>query len=449
MVEIQFLNISSQYETDLKKIQNTIIRKAYSEFKFLFFQYLSYNENINKSHDSSYFKYTPKYETFLINHLKRFKFISYSLSNNNLVVSAEKECIIIEQANKTFINSLFATLILQYNISVLNVEDKTKKLYKQDDQDEILNFCKYFKDEIKLNEFVKMTISSIAGYLIHRYFYPNNFFVDQSFFNYKSNSDTTDFQEEDFIFLKEISMTKKAKFSLCLHLDTFYIFFVKNILNFSYKKEIRREKYFCQICKNENFNKFYGFLKKEGEINGFVYEYMSNGSLQEYVELGKIDPNFALTAINRLYYALLFLRSCNLIHRDLKPFNILIDHNRLPYIVDFETIRQPIDANSSPEDVMTNDIGSSLYTSPEQDSEDNVSFPTDIYSFGLIVYFLIERKNFFSDTQKKFLGDMIIEKMNCSNDILNMCMKCLKLDQNERIKIEEIGLIIVKEILKQ
>ena len=43
---------------------------------------------------------------------------------------------------------------------------------------------------------------------------------------------------------------------------------------------------------------------------------------------------------------------------------------------------------------MTNGIGSILYTSPEQDEGGYISFGTDIYSFGLIIYFLYEKQDF-------------------------------------------------------
>ena len=64
--------------------------------------------------------------------------------------------------------------------------------------------------------------------------------------------------------------------------------------------------------------------------------------------------------------------------------NILLDHDFLPYISDFETIRHTIDENSNFE--LSKDVGTLLYESPEQFSGKYVSFLTDIYSFGKIIY---------------------------------------------------------------
>lgn len=42
---------------------------------------------------------------------------------------------------------------------------------------------------------------------------------------------------------------------------------------------------------------------------------------------------------------------------------------------------------------MTGDVSSAYYMSPEQYINQNVSYPTDIYSFGLIIYYLSEKEN--------------------------------------------------------
>ena len=101
-----------------------------------------------------------------------------------------------------------------------------------------------------------------------------------------------------------------------------------------------------------------------------------------------------------------YKNSNNLIHRDIKPTNIFIDHNYLPYISDFETIRE-----HGTDESMTDDIGSILFSSPEQDKSKNVSFQTDIYSFGLLIYYLYEKKDFIINAFDKSLNQTNIENL--------------------------------------
>ena len=182
--------------------------------------------------------------------------------------------------------------------------------------------------------------------------------------------------------------------------------------------------------------KFYGFLKKEDKIIGFIYEYMSNGSLESFINSKKeISLIFQLTSIYRIFQGLEFLQKNNLIHRDLKPANILLDHDFLPYISDFETIRNPSDE-------MTNDLGSEIYTSPEQFKGGNVSFPTDIYSFGLIIYFILEKKHLRNIEKNQKLSN----KFEVFNQLFLNCIKRLP---DERISIEDIKTIHILQPLKK
>ena len=157
------------------------------------------------------------------------------------------------------------------------------------------------------------------------------------------------------------------------------------------------EKNFCQYslpC----FTKFYGFLKHNEKIVGFIYEFMCNGSLDSYIKKNQINEMYSLMVILRLCEGIKYLHENKLIHRDLKPMNILVDHNYYPYISDFETIRSIELTESS----FTNDIGSPLYSSPEQDFGENISFPADIYSFSLIIYYLYDKTDMHSFLSQMF-----------------------------------------------
>ena len=122
---------------------------------------------------------------------------------------------------------------------------------------------------------------------------------------------------------------------------------------------------------------------------------MSNGTLNSYVSnREKIDEAFSILTISRVIQGLDYLHKNKLIHRDLKPANILLDHDFLPYISDFDEIRNPNEGEEE-SDPMTANVGSTIYMSPEQYRGENVSYSSDIYSFGMLAYYLYEKKIIF------------------------------------------------------
>lgn len=150
---------------------------------------------------------------------------------------------------------------------------------------------------------------------------------------------------------------------------------------------------------------FYGFFRTNENKICLIYQYLCNGSLNSYFNTNKehISDIYSMLTIIRIYQAIEYLHSNSFVYRDLKPFNILLDNDYIPYLTDFDTIRHP--SNDENVDQMTNDIGTSFYISPEQFNGKNISYPTDIFLFGLFVYYVIEKK------------DLIHENLDMNNEI--------------------------------
>ena len=158
-----------------------------------------------------------------------------------------------------------------------------------------------------------------------------------------------------------------------------------------------REINFCEKYSHRCLVPFYGFIKKENLVIGLLYKYMNNGSLNSLIteHSDKTTEIFSMLTLRRILNGMKFFHSNSFINRDLKPCNILVDNNNIPFISDFDAIRELKNQKdeSNEEICMTNDIGSDLYVSPEQYNGEYMSYPTDIYSFGLIIYFLFEHKD--------------------------------------------------------
>ena len=124
-----------------------------------------------------------------------------------------------------------------------------------------------------------------------------------------------------------------------------------------------------------------------GEQNGLLYlvmRYMTGGSLAGRLEKGSMPPAEALKVVQRLAPALDKAHANGVVHRDLKPGNILFDQEGNAYLSDFG-IAKLTQATT----VLTNQmiLGTVAYMSPEQvRGEENLDGRSDIYSLGIIIF---------------------------------------------------------------
>lgn len=134
-------------------------------------------------------------------------------------------------------------------------------------------------------------------------------------------------------------------------------------------------------------------LYDQGEWEGGMYiamEFIEGISLRQYLLRHPLSLKQALEFIIDIAYALCHLHTHGVIHRDLKPENILVTESQVIKVIDFGIAQLLLDEKESKNSSQSSVVGTPIYMSPEQrDHPDSVSYPSDIYSLGIIGYELI------------------------------------------------------------
>jgi eukaryotic-like serine/threonine-protein kinase len=126
-----------------------------------------------------------------------------------------------------------------------------------------------------------------------------------------------------------------------------------------------------------------------GEWNGTYYiamEYVAGRSLKTIVrEQGPLEPALAIDIVIQILRAARFAHRRGVIHRDLKPHNVIIDEEGRARVTDFGIAR----AGASDMTLTGSIMGTAQYLSPEQAQGYAVSDASDLYSVGVILYELL------------------------------------------------------------
>ncbi|KAK2632129.1 hypothetical protein EUGRSUZ_L01964 [Eucalyptus grandis] len=143
-----------------------------------------------------------------------------------------------------------------------------------------------------------------------------------------------------------------------------------------------------------NLVRLYGFCF-DPTTRALVYEYMENGSLDKFL-LGDqmaIDGHkmheIAVGTAKGIAY---LHEECEqqIVHYDIKPGNILLDQNLRPKIADFGLAK--LCNRESSQIPMTGFRGTHGYAAPEMSKPYPVTYRCDVYSFGMVLFDIMERR---------------------------------------------------------
>ncbi|NMB07196.1 MAG: Stk1 family PASTA domain-containing Ser/Thr kinase [Tissierellia bacterium] len=207
-------------------------------------------------------------------------------------------------------------------------------------------------------------------------------------------------------------------------------------------KKFRRESQAAASLSHPNIVNVYDVGMEEIDGNSIYYivmEYIKGKTLKEIIrEKGKLTLEETLDYSIQIGEALEHAHKNHIVHRDIKPHNIMITEDGRVKVTDFGIARA---ATASTVTNTSNVIGSVHYFSPEQARGGYTDEKSDIYSLGIVIYEMITGKVPYEGDSPisvalKHIQEEIIPPREIDNTIPigleNIILKCVQKSQIDR-----------------
>lgn len=168
-----------------------------------------------------------------------------------------------------------------------------------------------------------------------------------------------------------------------------------------------------------------------------VMEYIEGQPLETF-PIASLTINERVLLIKKVALALHYAHTNGIIHRDVKPSNILIEKNNNPKLVDFG-LAKSLKIDSEKLTVSGTSVGTPRYMSPEQINGKRINAQSDIYSLGCILFEIIyQQKLVLGDTPLEIFYNMQLRNKRLAETkdfrgINSICRKATR-EQNHRYK---------------
>ncbi|KAL8228981.1 hypothetical protein R6Q57_013881 [Mikania cordata] len=191
---------------------------------------------------------------------------------------------------------------------------------------------------------------------------------------------------------------------------------VKKLHEHNYKRvqQFRNEVEILTKLRHPNLVVLYGCTSRLSRELLLVYEYVPNGTVADHLHGEQADPSKLTWPIRmniaiETAHALVYLHASEIIHRDVKTNNILLDHNFCVKVADFGLSRL---IPNSVTHVSTAPQGTPGYVDPQYHQCYQLTEKSDVYSFGVVLIELI--------------SSMVAVDLNRSYDEINLANLALK-----------------------
>ncbi len=186
-----------------------------------------------------------------------------------------------------------------------------------------------------------------------------------------------------------------------------------------------------------------------GERDGSCYfsmKFVEGGQLDEVVRRERMSTRHAAELVVKIARTVQFAHERGILHRDIKPGNILLDRHGEPHLTDFGLARL-----IEQESTVTNSfdvMGTPSYMAPEQAAgrTKELTAATDVYALGAVFYQMLTGQPPFAGGTTYETIRLVIEteprnprlwNPKVDVDLATICLKCLEKDQKKRYETAE------------
>ena len=218
------------------------------------------------------------------------------------------------------------------------------------------------------------------------------------------------------------------------------------------KRQLIKEAQAVAMLDHPNICAVYDF-EEIGDHSFIVMQYIEGQTLSDLIRKKSLKPNQMVILAQQITNALADAHAHGIIHRDIKPKNIMVTPSEQVKVLDFglaKTMQKNLEDATESISQLSRDgllVGTIAYMSPEQLRGEKLDYRTDIFSLGSVLYEMVCGKNPFAhkpDAKSKSNAEVISSIMseeprslrevaiNCPRDFDHVVNKCLRKDPADR-----------------